>query len=131
MNYRLKQCDFDTVLKSQLLCYTIVTRHEYCRTELILNPQCRAPFSSPETMWHISSEWSQIFRMVRKHLGFSEWKNKIKKKKNHKNTHKFLPTTKGVLSDCPSKLHLQSNFRATTNLPMREFSEVPVWHRAL
>lgn len=56
-------CDFDTVLKSQLLCYTIVTRHEYymlSRTELIFNPQCRAPFSSPETTWHISSEWSQI-----------------------------------------------------------------------
>lgn len=129
MNYRLKPRDFDTVLQSQLLCYTIVARHEYrrlCRTEPTFNPQCRAPFSLPETMWHISSEWSQIFKMVRKHLGLSEWK-----KKNHKNTHKFLPTTKGVLSDCPSKLHLQSKLRATTNLPMKEFSEVPVWHRAL
>lgn len=42
-----------------------------------------------------------------------------------------FPITKGVLSDFPSKLLLQSKFRAKTNLPMREFSEVPVWHRAL
>lgn len=69
--------------------------------------------------------------MVRKHLGLAEWEKKIKKSQEYKNTHKFLSTTKGVLSDCPSKLLLQSKFRATTNLPMRGFSKVPVWHRAL
>lgn len=50
--------------------------------------------------------------MVRKHLGLSEWK-----KINQKNIQKFLPTTKGGLSHCPSKLPLESKFIAKTNLP--------------